>query len=92
MYYGVYPVAIACGAEAAPFIAVPIVIVSILMAGLFFTAVFLFKLFLWWRVFSKAGYSGAFALLLLVPFGVFIMLCILAFSTWPTAKKIEQKI
>jgi hypothetical protein len=52
---------------------------------------FLFKIFLWWRIFSKAGYSGAFSLLILAPFGTIIMLCILAFSSWPTEKKPGQQ-
>ncbi|MGA2914656.1 MAG: hypothetical protein ABSE89_01365 [Sedimentisphaerales bacterium] len=91
MYYGVCHAASGCGAEVAPLVAVPIMIFFFMALGLFFTAIFLFKLFLWWRVFSKTGYSGAFGLLLLVPFGAFIMLCILAFSTWPITKKPEQK-
>jgi Zn-dependent protease with chaperone function len=62
-------------------------LVFFLIGGLFCAAVLLFKIFLWWQVFSKAGYSGAFGLLLLAPFGTLVMLCILAFSKWPTAKK-----
>ncbi len=50
----------------------------------------LFKIFLWWRIFSKAGYSGAFSLLILAPFGTIIMLCVLAFSKWPVEKKPGQ--
>jgi hypothetical protein len=49
--------------------------------------VLLFKLFLWWRIFSKAGFSGAFAFLMLVPgLGELIIICVLAFSTWPITK------
>ncbi len=49
--------------------------------------VLLFKIFLWWRIFSKAGFSGAFALLMLVPgLGELIIICVLAFSTWPILK------
>lgn len=68
---------------AAPFVAIFI----LLSVFLFAVPLFLFKLFLWWRIFSKAGYSGAFSLLILAPFGTMIMLCILAFSNWPTGKK-----
>lgn len=75
------------GVNAAPFIAIPFIFIFFMMMGLFCTAIFLFKLLLWWRVFSKAGHSGAFGLLLLVPFGALIMLCILAFSDWPITKK-----
>jgi hypothetical protein len=59
----------------------------ILLGLVFIVPMCLFKLFLWWRLFSKAGYSGAFGLLLLAPFGTLIMLCILAFSKWPINKK-----
>jgi hypothetical protein len=42
--------------------------------------------FIWvyWRIFQKAGYSGALALLNLVPgFGPLICVLILAFGRWP---------
>lgn len=45
------------------------------------TALFIFCL---WRIFSKAGYSGAMALIGLIPgLGPLICLCILAFGNWP---------
>jgi hypothetical protein len=48
-------------------------------------------LILWWKVFSKAGYAGALALLTLVPvFGDLILLCILAFGKWPVRREIER--
>jgi hypothetical protein len=82
----------ACGIGPGCLIAAPIIIVFILMGGLFITAVLLVQIFLWWRVFSKAGYSGAFGLLFLVPFGVLIMLFILAFSQWPINKLPPQQV
>jgi len=45
---------------------------------------------LWWKVFSKAGYSGALALLVLVPFGELIMLCVLAFGKWPIRREMDH--
>jgi hypothetical protein len=40
-------------------------------------------IFLFWRIFAKAGMSGALAFLLLVPgVGGLIVLCILAFGQW----------
>lgn len=90
MYYGVCNAGVS-GADAAPFVALPIMLMFFLVGGLLVTGVLLFKIFLWWRVFSKAGYSGAFGLLILAPFGTLIMLCILAFSQWPTAKRVEQQ-
>lgn len=43
-----------------------------------------FFIFCLWRIFAKAGYSGAMALLSLIPgIGPLICLCILAFGNWP---------
>ncbi len=48
------------------------------------TAFFIFCL---WRIFSKAGYSGAMALLALIPgLGPIICLGILAFGQWPALR------
>ena len=81
-----------CGIDPGCLIAAPIIIVFFLLGGLFVSAIVLVQLFLWWRIFSKAGYSGAFGLLLLAPFGVLIMLCILAFSEWPIRKLPQQQV
>ena len=71
------------GAEIVPGIfAVIMMLVILAMVA----AVTIFMVFLWWRIFSKAGYSGALGLLMLVPLGNLIMLCILAFSQWPILK------
>jgi uncharacterized membrane protein YhaH (DUF805 family) len=65
----------------------PIVLIFLAIFALIGFIVFLFKLFLWWRIFSKAGYSGALALLMLIPgLGELIIICVLAFSTWPITK------
>ena len=42
------------------------------------------------KIFSKAGYSWAFGLLALVPFGGLIMILILAFSDWPICREIRS--
>ena len=40
-----------------------------------------------WRIFSRAGYSGALSLFHLVPLiGSFIVMAVLAFSTWPNGE------
>ncbi|MGA1984285.1 MAG: hypothetical protein ABSG84_17690 [Acidobacteriaceae bacterium] len=56
------------------------------MGGLFLLIVFAclaFVIFLFWRIFAKAGMSGALAFLLLIPgVGSLIVLCILAFGQW----------
>jgi len=55
----------------------------ILFALLFGLAAIAFVVFLFWRIFTKAGLSGPLALLtLLWPIGPLINLCILAFSDW----------
>ena len=40
-----------------------------------------------WRIVSKAGYSGAWALLMLVPLVNIVALWLFAFSRWPYEKK-----
>ncbi len=47
-------------------------------------------IFIWWRIFSKAGYSGALGLLMFVPLANLIMLLILAFGTWPIEEKLRR--
>jgi hypothetical protein len=51
---------------------------------LFVVAIYAFFIFLFWRIFTKTGQSGAMSLIGLIPgVGWLILLCILAFSTWP---------
>ena len=40
-----------------------------------------------WQLFSKAGYSGWWSLLMIVPLVNLIALYVLAFSSWPSLKK-----
>ena len=53
-------------------------------------ALLVFVVVCWWKVFSKAGYSGALALLMFIPFGELIMLCIMAFGKWPALKELQR--
>jgi len=41
------------------------------------------------KIFSKACYCWAFGLLALVPFGVLIMILILAFADWPISRELR---
>jgi glycopeptide antibiotics resistance protein len=51
-------------------------------------AMVIFPIFCFWRIFAKAGYNGAMALLCLIPgIGMIIVLCLLAFGTWPAGEK-----
>ncbi|MBV8491121.1 MAG: hypothetical protein JO199_11385 [Candidatus Eremiobacteraeota bacterium] len=60
-------------------------------AGVFVFVYFLFiigivalTIWFWWRIFAKAGFSGALALLnLLFPVGNLVCILILAFGRWP---------
>ncbi len=55
----------------------------ILCAVLFGLALIAFFIFLFWRIFTKAGMSGALSLLILLyPIGFLIVICILAFGDW----------
>ena len=50
---------------------------------LFFWLMFLVPL---WRIISKAGYSGAWALVSLIPFINILALWIFAFAKWPNER------
>jgi len=66
-------------AEAAGFVATLILTYAIVIFALI-----AFTVWLYWRIFDKAGYNGALALLNLVPgAGQLICLLILAFGRWP---------
>jgi hypothetical protein len=43
-----------------------------------------------WRIISKAGYNGAWALLAIVPLVNLIMLYVFAFNTWPSEQSRPQ--
>jgi uncharacterized membrane protein YhaH (DUF805 family) len=52
--------------------------------GIVALGIIVFMIWLYWRIFAKAGYSGALALLNFIPgIGHLICLIILAFSRWP---------
>ncbi len=58
------------------------------VAGLLFLFVFLPLMVIpYWRIFSKAGFSGWLALLILVPLVNLIVLYYVAFSKWKTTDK-----
>ena len=61
-----------------------ILILFITCMVLTFTAI---KVFSFCKIFSKAGYSWAFGLLMLLPFSELIIPLILAFMDWPVCKE-----
>ena len=59
-----------------------------LLIGLVFAAFFIF---LFWRIFTKAGLAGPLALIAIVPgVGPLVVLCILAFSEWKVVPAPQQ--
>lgn len=47
-----------------------------------------FPIFCFWRIFTKAGYNGAMALIWLIPaVGPIVVVSILAFGTWPGTQR-----
>lgn len=70
-----------------------------LVIGLVGIAFFIFYIFIWWKIFSKAGYSGALALVnlaVIIPFIGWIAPLILtiwfAFADWPVRKGIAAPV
>jgi len=63
-----------------------ILILFIAFIVLVFTAV---KVFSFCRIFSKAGYSWAFGLLMLLPMSEVIIPLVLAFIDWPVCKELR---
>ena|SRR5579859_5337006 len=61
-----------------------------LVFGLIMLASIVFAIIIWWRIFSKAGYSGAMSLLMFVPIANLIILCVLAFGEWPILRELNQ--
>ncbi len=52
-------------------------------------AVLLFFALAWCRIFGKAGYKSVTGLLMLVPGVNLVMLCVLAFTTWPINREVK---
>jgi len=60
----------------------------ILTIFVFLIAITAFFVWLFWRIFAKAGYNGALGLLCLIPtVGPLICLIVLAFGTWPVENR-----
>ncbi|GCE05186.1 hypothetical protein [Dictyobacter aurantiacus] len=50
----------------------------------------IFAIIIWWKIFSKAGYSGAMSLLMFIPIANLVVLCILAFGEWPVLQELNM--
>jgi uncharacterized membrane protein YhaH (DUF805 family) len=64
--------------------------VTILVSLLIMVAIIVFSVIIYWKIFSKAGYSGALGLLMFVPIANIVVLCILAFGEWPIYRELNQ--
>jgi magnesium-transporting ATPase (P-type) len=53
----------------------------------FALAIRLLAIWFFWRIFVRAGFTGAIALINIVPLGSIICVLILAFSEWPARRE-----
>ena len=68
----------------------PGALTGIILSSVIFSLVaIIFAVVIYWRIFSKAGYSGAMGLLMFVPIANIVVLCILAFGEWPIYKELK---
>ncbi len=58
--------------------------------GIIAIASIVFSVIVYWRIFSKAGFSGALSLLMFVPIANIVMICILAFAEWPIYQELNM--
>lgn len=69
----------------------PAVFVMLLITFIFFVALIVaaIKVLIFCKIFSKAGYSWALGLLILVPIANIIMAFFLAFADWPIRRELR---
>jgi hypothetical protein len=65
-----------------------VVIIICIIIGLAMTG---FGILVWWKIFSKAGYSGALGILIFVPIAGLIVLLMLAFGEWPILRELNMR-
>lgn len=68
----------------------PLTIVLALLFAFVFLVVVAIKLLICCKIFSKAGYSWALGLLMLIPIVNIIMAFFLAFANWPVQKELRR--
>jgi uncharacterized membrane protein YhaH (DUF805 family) len=74
----------------APEIEPALAIVLALLFAFVFLVVVAIKLLICCKIFSKAGYSWALGLLMLIPIVNIIMAFFLAFANWPVLKELRR--
>ncbi|GER88162.1 hypothetical protein KDW_23240 [Dictyobacter vulcani] len=60
------------------------------IVGIIMLLLIVVSVVIYWKIFSKAGYSGAMSLLMFVPIANIVALCILAFGEWPVLRELEM--
>ena len=80
------PVCQVCSSAHATPIFIVLLVLFILMVVVITTAI---TLLIWCKLFSKAGYSWALGLLLLVPIANIVVPFFLAFADWPILKELR---
>ncbi|MDD5326721.1 MAG: hypothetical protein PHY02_02780 [Phycisphaerae bacterium] len=78
------------GAQSGSDIAPVVAIFFVFLAALFILVIIAIKLMIFCKIFSKAGYSWALGLLMLVPIANIIMAFYLAFADWPVNKELRE--
>jgi hypothetical protein len=63
---------------------------SLLITLIVSVAIIVFAIIIWWKIFAKAGYSGALGLLMFIPIANLIVLCVLAFGRWPIYQELND--
>ena len=69
----------------------PVFVILFMMFGIFFALIVVaIKALIFCKIFSKAGFSWALGLLILVPIANIIIAFYLAFADWPVQKEVRQ--
>lgn len=63
---------------------------AILTSACIYLGVFGFFIVMFWNIFSKAGFSGARAFLMLIPIVNLIIIIMFAFGEWPMRRELEM--
>ena len=61
-----------------------------LIAGIFYLAMIILFIVAYWKIWSKAGFNGAWSLLMLVPLVNLVAFLYLAFAEWPVHRRVQN--
>ena len=78
--------------QAEPVLAGGLLVLAVILMGLFFAVLgALITVIPFWKICSKAGFSGALSLLMLVPIANVVLPFYLAFAPWPSLENNSQE-